>query len=700
MKALKYTSELSLKNVIAMFFLLVVLVGCSTKTTTLQGKLPAMEAPKASGEIRAGAAKIDITPPAGFPMGGHSISGEISRGHWLRLYARSLYIESPDGSKLALVAADLWSMPAGLADHVTEILGKNPNANCRFGRNQLVFAATHTHQSPGNFSSSQLYNYAGSNQPGFDRDLLDFLSERLAKAVADSCKTAEAAKLQFISTQVKGLGRNRSIEAFLKNPEAQTILDEGKNLPEGYLPPIYSRDELKREFHAIDPGLQTLWIRSANKASRIIGVGAFTAVHPTALNHSVEIYSSDLFGVASIRAERALDSMPNVGAPVVAIFNGAEGDVSSAWINQGRQDVLSLGKILGDAILKTGGDNSANSQVIGEIQVNFVLKPLAGVQVDKYSTNEQAKGQAAAFAGAEDGRSPWYAYYLLGCQEGWDISITQPTSWPKPLCWLVHPLISSYVASSYPAPKSVPLGVYRFGPIAFATLPGEFTTTMGRRIRKDLEAQLNIEKNNIVLIGLTNEYVSYFTTPEEYKENHYEGGMTLYGKDSGPLVGSYLGELAQSLGDATVKRTEYSYDVGNSKKFTAKDLSTVGVDDLKSNILQTMFPEGRETPEMLGACWDGPAPSIAEAKAHGWNATSSVEVETQLAGGSWQPLMDNGCPVNDKGLDVIIQLSEWKDLQSRWCAFYLPSSELKTGPLRFKVTSQDHSVHLLPLPKF
>jgi len=681
--------------------LLVLISGCATKANTLQGTLRGMEAPAAKGELRAGAARVDITPPAGFPMGGHSKIGQVSRGHWLRLKARSLYIESSNGSRFALVATDLWSMPAGLADRVTEILGKNQDKDCRLGRHQMIFAATHTHQSPGNFSSSQLYNFAGSVKPGFDRDLLNFLAERLAKAVGDSCATAEAATLNFTTSRVKGLGRNRSIEAFLKNPEAKEILAEGKDLPEGYLPPVYSGDEGKREFHAIDPGLQTLWIR-AKKSARMIGVGAFTAVHPTALNHEAELYSSDLFGVASIRAERALNEGSDVGAPVVAIFNGAEGDVSPAWINQSRQDVLDLGAILGDAIVKTASDNSGGFGAGDDIQAGFALDQLAGVHEGKYRTNMQAKGQSAALAGAEDGRTGFWVNDLLGCQEGWEVSVSQPASWLKPVCWLlVHPAVS-FVASFHPAPTEVPLGVYRLGPIVFATLPGEFTTTMGRRIREGLGAQFNLENNHVVLIGLANEYVSYFTTPEEYKANHYEGGMTLYGQDSGPLVGSYLGALAHSLGSKPPNvdnRDHYYYEVGGARKFTTKELPVNGVDELKANIKQTMFPGDEGMPAMFSACWNGPAPTIAEAKIYDWNVTSSIEVETQpRLNGPWQPLLDHGIPVDDKGLDIVVQLSEWDDRQSKWCAFFLPPSALKkSGSLRFKVTGQDHAIHLLPM---
>src|SRR5687767_7666911 len=94
--------------------------GCASARVT--GVVPAGSMPGGSDRFHAGAAKSDLTPPPGFPTGGYSLAGSITRGQWGRLYARALYLEDPRGSNLALVACDLWSMPAGLGDRVAELL--------------------------------------------------------------------------------------------------------------------------------------------------------------------------------------------------------------------------------------------------------------------------------------------------------------------------------------------------------------------------------------------------------------------------------------------------------------------------------------------------------------------------------------------------------------------------------------------------
>ncbi|MGH7331715.1 MAG: neutral/alkaline non-lysosomal ceramidase N-terminal domain-containing protein, partial [Candidatus Rokuibacteriota bacterium] len=142
-----------------------------------------------TGSWRAGAAKVDLTPTSGFPMGGHSLVGQTARGYWTRLYVSAIYLEDPDGRRLALVSCDLWSMPAGLADRVAELVASNRRGERRpadriiLTRDQLVLAATHTHQSPGNFSSASAYNTFASPHPGFDRRLFEFLAHRISEAI-------------------------------------------------------------------------------------------------------------------------------------------------------------------------------------------------------------------------------------------------------------------------------------------------------------------------------------------------------------------------------------------------------------------------------------------------------------------------------------------------------------------------------------
>ena len=45
-------------------------------------------------------------------------------------------------------------------------------------------------------------------------------------------------------------------------------------------------------------------------------------------------------------------------------------------------------------------------------------------------------------------------------------------------------------------------------------------------------------------MGLTNEFIQYITTPEEYDRQHYEGGSTIYGPAEGAAISDVLVEMA------------------------------------------------------------------------------------------------------------------------------------------------------------
>jgi len=97
-------------------------------------------------------------------------------------------------------------------------------------------------------------------------------------------------------------------------------------------------------------------------------------------------------------------------------------------------------------------------------------------------------------------------------------------------------------------PTAVPLTAARIGDRMIVTVPGEPTAELGRRTRAAvLEATRGRGIRRVVLSGYANEYASYFTTPEEYAAQHYEGGTTVYGPASGAFIASALGSLAGDL---------------------------------------------------------------------------------------------------------------------------------------------------------
>jgi neutral ceramidase len=67
----------------------------------------------------------------------------------------------------------------------------------------------------------------------------------------------------------------------------------------------------------------------------------------------------------------------------------------------------------------------------------------------------------------------------------------------------------------------------------------------------------------VTLMGLTNEFVQYLTTPEEYDRQHYEGGSTIYGPAEGAAVSDSLVELTERMRKGKRAQAPYPFDPRN-----------------------------------------------------------------------------------------------------------------------------------------
>lgn len=679
------------RRCIALALLCCSLSGCNNLT----GSLPAPARKDATGVFRAGVGKTDLTPPPGFPMGGFSVIGRTGRGYWTRLAARAVYLEDAGGRAVVLVSCDLWAMPAGLADRVAELLAANETTR-HLGRAQVLIAATHTHHSPGNYASTPLYNGYASNRAGFDERLFQFLAHRIAAAIAQATRTAEPASARWSQVPVGGVARNRSFDAFLLDPEASAFLAAQAELDIGTVIAHVGNTDAYR---AIDPTLTTLRFDAASDPARTIGVAAFFAVHPTAMGPRTEVYSSDVFGVATATAEQALNAgrAADAAPAVVALFNGAQGDVSPNWVEQDRTNTVRIGLTLAGGIrtaLEQPGHPLLATPAQG-ITYQFGRFPIAGQRFEPTpgtvrQTAARARAGAAALGGAEDGRTPLFA---LGWAEG-ATDLPRDGQGPKrdfanpwrlELPWLVRPLLNMNAVPD--APLSFPAGVYRLGDVTLATLPGEFTTIMGRRIATAVATGAALPAGKpVVVVGLANEYISYFTTPEEYAGQHYEGGSTLYGPDAGTLVGHELSQLARNattVGDDNLRH--FLYDTGPHNHF---DISEVGEaphdpDDNLATVVQDLAT-GRPVRTFPQFVWTDGLPQWR--KPYDEALTPAVHIEQQGADGRWSPLVIAGMPENDAGLRFVTVALTATPPTARWASIWMTPAELDAnGTYRFHV---------------
>src|SRR6516164_3719760 len=91
------------------------------------------------GELQAGAAKVDITPPLGFPMWGYGARHDMpSKGVLDPLHARAVVL-AVGKERLAVISLDLGRAPTR---HITASICKRVQ---KAGVGQIFLVASHTH---------------------------------------------------------------------------------------------------------------------------------------------------------------------------------------------------------------------------------------------------------------------------------------------------------------------------------------------------------------------------------------------------------------------------------------------------------------------------------------------------------------------------------------------------------------------------
>lgn len=654
-------------------------------------------------------------------MAGHSLIGQIARGYWSRLYARAIYLEDAGGQGLALVQCDLWAISGGLSDRVAQLLATEPVLLARLGgrtlgREQIVLAASHTHHSPGLFSTDLFFASFSGSESGFDEALFEFLAHRIASSIAQAVERAGPARVYEQQVVAPGAFRNRSMEAFRANPEARALIEANAALP---LCPEHSEYPDLEACRAVDPRVVALRIDSESRQP--IGALVVFAAHPTLITHLSTVYSADLHGaVATLLEQRMLAESSDTasGRPVVAVFNGAEGDVSGIWVDQTRADVLKVARSIVDAVwpsLRVDA-NERGRRVDGPIDVRFERVELRGQRVSQPGLGSgrtawiPMPGRASA-GGAEDGRSGMAGHFVGEGKRGIDLGahgtkigtldlvelfgVTIPPFWLTRLLTLLAP-----------PPSRPAIGVYRLGPLRLAALPGEFSTVQGRRIAQGLAPRGGSEAD-VVLLGLANGYAYYFTTPEEYDLQHYEGASTLYGRWAGPHLQSRLTRLAGELEMEIAEADAYVFEHRTGVRRTSDTRRLIRLPDRLdegTRPVEAAVPGDAGVVPPPRTCWRDAVPRLGNrgvgacaSSRGGWEcATPRVGIEVR-ASGAWRPHLHDGVPEDDRGLRFLTLASRAGGASNEatcWCSYWLaPDGTNPEDRFRFSVETLSGRAH-------
>ncbi|CAF1217065.1 unnamed protein product, partial [Didymodactylos carnosus] len=341
-------------------------------------------------------------------------------------------------------------------------------------------------------------------------------------------------------------------------------------------PASYLRDEDRSQYETnTDHEITVLRFESVDRTE--LGMINFFPVHGVSLNNTNMLVAGDNKGYASYLFEKYKnpDALPGTGKFVAAFGQSNEGDVSPntagpRCIDTGLPCDFNTSTCDGKNELciafGPGSTQYESTEIIGRMQFESArdlynsaeIYLTSGVDYRHIYTDMQTQNVSSKFTTTGKNVTTCQAAlgysFAAGTTDGpGAFDFTQSTTSPNPF-WR---FVSAFIANPTPeqiachepkpilldvgqvkpiewVPYILPMQLYRIGNLYIISVPGEFTTMSGRRIKLTVKTALQnagawTNSSHIVIAGLSNSYSHYVTTYEEYQQQRYEGASTLYG---------------------------------------------------------------------------------------------------------------------------------------------------------------------------
>jgi neutral ceramidase len=638
--------------------------------------------------LLAGVGRADITPPTGYPFGGWVRADRVAQGVHTRLNASAIVLQRGD-RKVALVALDLYAATGGLVKEAAE-----RNADLGLNERNVLVSASHTHAGPVGFASFSTYNTVAPSKETIttpssfaeffspkppDRQLYTFLVERLALAMRQAAKNLHPAAVGWGRTELRGVTENRSLEAHLADHGILREFGTGR-----------VEEDPDGADHTIDPEVSVLRVdrlvarskpcgharhvkgcrrERRRKPVRVpIGGWLMFANHGT-VNPSEYLFYNDDHHASAVRVFEAGVRKEGRTSPkrmVVGVYgNGNEGDMSAGLHGRGPAVAEAVGRKEAAAMLDAWRTAGRNLSTRPALDLRWTRTCFCGQEVPGTGGGHVGGSPVAGtpfLTGSEEGRGPLYDVTGIPF-EG--------RTGPERGDAQGHKLGVDGAASNEGVPQAVPLMTVRVADGIIASIPGEPTVEMGRRVKRAvLGASSAAGVRQVVVAGLANEYVQYFTTPEEYDRQHYEGGSMLHGRLAGALLASELGGLAGRMARNEPSPEPYPFDPRNGLTADAPP-----------------FPAGATSATAVRQ--PGPAPEFSwRGGPRGYDRpydTPFVTIERR-EGTAWRPVTD------DLGLDVRWRVDDGGTHVAEWLTPRPGTHRFVVTARRYRIASEGFSV--------
>ncbi|MGQ0560412.1 MAG: neutral/alkaline non-lysosomal ceramidase N-terminal domain-containing protein [Gemmatimonadota bacterium] len=563
----------------------------ATSCTSLPRPVSTVPVPSGERVLKAGVARVDITPPPGGGLFGYGPEGKRADGYRMRLHARALVLEDHTGERVAFVVTDL-----GANSVLLHRVAAQETVKRGIGADRLLLAASHTHAGPTHHFGLAYDLLAAGDAMGFNWSWSMELGRRIATAVTQAIDSLRPARAAWVSFPVWGVTFNRNLVAYGRNKER-------------WQSPFATPPEITRADSAIDPAWTMLRVdtRGVDGIYRPAAALSIFAMHGTGSPSANTLYDADLHGMVSQAIERGIDRgngrSPGPAPRAVHLFaQGSEGDASampvdtrcpvptlhldefpehgrpgltyrlmtnrSIWqppdpavmeecIAKSRERMRVVAATLAERAVREF-ERAAPSAASDTLRIARVFRTVyPDDQPEDFCA--QPRLGTATLAGPIDGQTRFMKAGVQYVEEGGSAIDPGPYDTQMRRCQapkraleikgvpLIRKLTQGRLHSWKLTPREAQLAVVRVGPQVIAMLPAEITTTAGGRIKDSLADSLSVDRRRVALMAIVNGYLNYVTTEEEYGAQYYEGSSTLFGPRSARSLRAELLEMSRLL---------------------------------------------------------------------------------------------------------------------------------------------------------
>jgi len=562
----------------------------------------------------------DITGPIEGSMAGYVDGNQISNGLLDRQHARAYIFRSNcDGrdSRAVIVQLDIGLAFPSIRQGVLDALASDGTLGPLYDDSNLMVNASHSHSTAAGQSHFDAFHVLTG---GHDAQALANAIQGIVNAIRHAHANLQAAgngPIRFNQAELLNGTTNRSLEAQQLNPAEELAAFNDTRGEPVTTNRMMSLLKLQRDDQTHVGMLNFYAIHNTSIYQRnflLAGDNKGYAAQRFEDDFDTDYFAPDgteTFLAGFMQADEG-DASPSLFITDLSVAEQRDLDGQAFRNRAGGRTEPENALISGYKQYRLARDlyNTATEQLVGEVASQSIFIDMSLVQVDSprdypaelrpqqfnetFETCKPALGVSFA-GGAEDGRGPaaegqtclntsngdlTQVVELLednfeaGQQGGLPPGVIVPVGCDNPVydqlgyqCHAEKPIIFALGERSpfnppggnqTLEPTTLKLQIITLGNLAIIGLPWEVTTVAGRRLREAvLDVMQDAGIDYAVISGLSNGFIHYLTTREEYSLQLYEGASTVFGPWAQEAVEQELERLAGHIRNGTAATSPY-----------------------------------------------------------------------------------------------------------------------------------------------